>query len=134
MRRSFKKILSHRQFVCSAIVPSLFYGCYLAFVSLSPFLYQTHFYLSMMGYAANVFIVIMSFSITSLGYRYLSQWFDPIAIMKGAFALLMVSLGVLFCWQSYIGLTLGLCCFLMSFVQPLYVYARVSGPKKMLDR
>ena len=113
--RLLKKILSHRQFVCSAIVPSLLYGCYLAFVSLSPFLYQTHFHLSMMGYAVNVFIVIMSFSITSLGYRYFGQWFEPIAMIKGAFVLLLVSLGVLFCWQSYIGLTLGLCCFVMSF-------------------
>ena len=62
----YKKLFASSMFVGAASVPSLLYGCYMAFVALSPFIYMNKFHLSVTHYTLNQMAVIASFAITSV--------------------------------------------------------------------
>lgn len=62
---NYKTLLASQTFLCAAIVPSMLYGCYMAFIAISPFIYIEILQLSMIAYTLNTAIVVFSFAIIS---------------------------------------------------------------------
>ena len=61
----YKTLFSSRLFLAAAAVPSLLYGCYMAFVTVAPFLYMKALRLSMFDYTLNQAIVVATFAVVS---------------------------------------------------------------------
>lgn len=62
---AYKTLLFSPLFLSLAIVPSLLYACYMAFVAIAPFIYMKAFTLSMFSYIAHQASVIAAFVISS---------------------------------------------------------------------
>lgn len=75
--QQYKMLVSNATFVCASIVPSLLYGCYLAFVAIAPFLYMKTFGLSMLSFTLNQAIVLVVFTITSFMAGKIIDFFGP---------------------------------------------------------
>lgn len=60
-----KTLFTSAQFISAASVPSLLYGCYMAFVAIAPFIYINKFKLSLATYIVHQSLVIASFAIAS---------------------------------------------------------------------
>jgi DHA1 family bicyclomycin/chloramphenicol resistance-like MFS transporter len=61
----YKKLFSNPFFLSAAAVPSLQYGCYMAFVAIAPFIYQEVFELPMFSYILHQGAIIFAFAMTS---------------------------------------------------------------------
>ncbi len=64
--QDYKRLLNSLEFIFSSLVPSLFYGCYVAFVASGPFLYMETFKLPILIYACHQAVIVGVFSIVSL--------------------------------------------------------------------
>ncbi|WP_039459312.1 multidrug effflux MFS transporter [Candidatus Jidaibacter acanthamoebae] len=62
----FRAILSSTVFISTAVIPSLLYGCYIAFVAIAPFLYMKTFKLGILTYTIHQGIIAAAFALTSL--------------------------------------------------------------------
>ncbi|MBA8666497.1 multidrug effflux MFS transporter [Holosporaceae bacterium 'Namur'] len=62
----FKAVLSSTVFISAAVIPSLLYGCYIAFVAIAPFLYMQTFKLGILTYTIHQSIIAAAFALTSL--------------------------------------------------------------------
>lgn len=61
----YKTLLTSSKFMMAAAVPSLLYGCYMAFVAIGPFIYMQTMELSMLIYTINTAFVVACFAIIS---------------------------------------------------------------------
>lgn len=61
----YRKLFSSPLFLSAAAIPSLLYGCYMAFVAIAPFLYRESFGLPMLNYTLHQGAVVAVFAITS---------------------------------------------------------------------
>ncbi|NQY42321.1 MAG: MFS transporter [Legionellales bacterium] len=59
-------LLTHKKFLCAAIIPSFLYSSYIVFVTISPFIYMHIFELNIFDYILNITIVVFSFVIVSI--------------------------------------------------------------------
>lgn len=64
--KSYKALLSSFRFLSAAIVPSLLYTSYIAFVALAPFLYMKTFGLNIVDYTLHQATIVSTFSLVSL--------------------------------------------------------------------
>lgn len=73
----YKTLLLNSPFLCASIVPSLLYGCYLAFVAVAPFLYMKSFGLDILLYTLHQATILVAFSITSFFAGAIIEWLNP---------------------------------------------------------
>lgn len=66
MIKDYKRLLANRTFLVAALIPSLLYGAYLAFITCASFLYMETFSLPIMTYTLHQSLIIASFSLTSI--------------------------------------------------------------------
>ncbi len=61
----YKTLITSPRFIIAAAIPSLLYGCYMAFVAISPFIYMQTMGLSMFAYTMNTALVVTCFAFAS---------------------------------------------------------------------
>lgn len=61
---SYKKIITSGKFFIASSIPSILYGCYMAFIALSPFIYLNH--INMFLYTMHIAMVVFCFAASSL--------------------------------------------------------------------
>lgn len=113
--KDYKQLYSSTLFVCSAAIPSLLYGCYMAFVAVAPFIYMQEFGLNIFTYTLHQGSVAAAFALTS-------AFAARITDLLGAKKVVMLALGVaifgsvymLFATYIYL-ITLSMCIFCVGF-------------------
>lgn len=63
---SYRKLVTSSTFLTASLVPSLLFSAYMVFIASSAFLYRETFELSLFQFVIHFFIVVASFSVTSL--------------------------------------------------------------------
>ena len=63
--KDYKKLLSSPVFLGAAAMPSLSYGCYMAFVAIAPFIYMQVFKLDILLYTFHQAVIVFVFSLAS---------------------------------------------------------------------
>jgi len=87
--QDYRKMLGSALFLVAAAVPSLLYGCYMAFVAIAPFLYMQVFDMSIFLYTLHQAVIIAVYAITSLYAGKISQRYPVVVVIWGALALLV---------------------------------------------
>lgn len=62
---NYKILFTSSKFMMAAAIPSLLYGCYMAFVAIGPFIYMQTMKLSMLIYTTNIAFIVACFAIVS---------------------------------------------------------------------
>jgi MFS transporter, DHA1 family, multidrug resistance protein len=110
-----KKCITNVEFMVSAIMPSLLYGCYLVFVSIAPFIYMQTMKLTMIMYVVNQAIIIAVFAIGSLLIGALIKKLGRKKIIIISSLLLAMSICLLLIAHTPIRLTIAMSLFSLSF-------------------
>jgi MFS transporter, DHA1 family, multidrug resistance protein len=111
----YKKIFSNPSFLSAAAVPSLQYGCYMAFVAIAPFIYQEAFELTMFSYILHQGAIIFAFAITSAVSGKVTEIIGTRKLLSSAFCLsFMGSMIMLFSRNSFM-LTASMSLFSIGF-------------------
>ncbi|OJX10540.1 MAG: hypothetical protein BGO77_03040 [Caedibacter sp. 37-49] len=143
--QDYMKLFNSLEFMFSSLVPSLFYGCYVAFITSAPFLYMKTFNLPIFTYACHQALIIGIFSGVSLfstqfvkhfGKKHCIIWGVSMAIISISilntcnlfelnYPLLITGCMVVFC----IGFAL---CYPLIFTISLELFPTIKGPASSL--
>lgn len=93
--KDYKKLLNSFGFISSSSVPSLFYGCYVAFIASGPFLYMETFKLSIYTYACHQAVIVAVFSIVSLISNYIVKYFGKRRCIMWSIRMALMSISML---------------------------------------
>ena len=123
--QDYKILITSPKFIIAATVPSLLYGCYMAFVAISPFIYMQTMGLDMLIYTINTSFIVACFALASF---FSSQITDLLGVRKTLiFALVMQLIGtILMCFaRKPIHLTSSMSIFSIGFalIYPI-IFAR----------
>ena len=113
--QDYKILITSPKFIIAATVPSLLYGCYMAFVAISPFIYMQTMGLDMLIYTINTSFIVACFALASF---FSSQITDLLGVRKTLiFALVMQLIGtILMCFaRKPIHLTSSMSIFSIGF-------------------
>lgn len=121
----YKTLITSSKFIIAAIVPSLLYGCYMAFIAISPFIYMQTMGLDIFIYTINTSFIVACFALASF---FSSQITDLLGVRKTLiFALVMQLVGtILMCFaRKSIHLTSSMSIFSIGFalIYPI-IFAR----------
>lgn len=112
---NYGRILTSRKFLQAASSPSLLYGGYIAFVSLSPFLYCHTFSLTPESYILNLGLIVGSFTLTSISSKRITSALGEQKTIYLSLVLFLLSPLMITIRAHYIFLTLGMSLFSVGF-------------------
>ena len=131
----YKKLLSSKIFLSTAITPSLIYACYVCFIALAPFLYMQTFKLTNIQYALHQFVII---AVNSLLNVFSHKFTSSVGIKNALYtSMVMAFIGLIiliFARNPYL-LTLGMTIFAGSspilypiiFSRSMEVFPEIKG-------
>lgn len=121
----YKKLLSSPLFLSWAAIPSILYGCYLAFVAIAPFIYMEKFGMSMFAYTLNQGAVIAAFALASVVSGKTTAKLGVGSTLATAFALSLAGSGLMLGAQGSLMLTSSMSLFSVGFalIYPI-IFAR----------
>ncbi len=133
--KNYKKLLSSLVFICAASMPSLSYGCYMAFVAIAPFIYMQTFNLDILSYTYHQAVIVFIFSLTSF---FAGKIISILGVRKSIHISLVIYMGssffMLFAWSPY-SLTISSCIFSIGaailypiiFARSVEIFPEIKG-------
>jgi DHA1 family bicyclomycin/chloramphenicol resistance-like MFS transporter len=131
----YKKLLSSCTFIGAASMPSLSYGCYMAFVAIAPFIYMQVFDLDILVYTFHQAIIVFSFSLVSYFSHDITKllgikktiYLSLLCYILGSFLMIMA-------WSPY-SLTIFNCIFCIGaailypivFAESVEIFPEIKG-------
>ncbi len=133
--KDYKKLLSSVVFIGAASMPSLSYGCYMAFVAIAPFIYMKIFELDILYYTCHQAVIVFVFSFTSFIANKITSRIGitrSIHISLGCY--IVGSFLMLFAWSPY-SLTIFNCIFSIGaavlypiiFARSVEIFPEIKG-------
>ncbi|AIF81366.1 drug resistance transporter [endosymbiont of Acanthamoeba sp. UWC8] len=121
----FKAILSSTVFISAAAIPSLLYGCYIAFVAIAPFLYMQTYKLDILTYTIHQGIIVAAFALTSFISSSITNMLGvKKSIYLGLFLILISSTMIpVIPSENYLTLMMAVFCIGFAILYPL-IFAR----------
>lgn len=133
--KDYKKLLSSFVFLGAAAMPSLSYGCYMAFVAIAPFIYMQVFNLDILTYTYHQAVIVFFFSLTSFfAGRIISILGVKRSINISLVVYMVSSILMLFAWSPY-SLTISSCIFSIGaailypivFARSVEIFPEIKG-------
>lgn len=116
----YKRLLLSQKFMANSLLPSVLYGCYIAFISCASFLYIETFRLSIMAYALHQAAIICAFISMNLFTPWLNDKFKKVKCLLIGINLctiglvFLVSISLIIPYSPYL-ISLGMMVFCMGF-------------------
>jgi DHA1 family bicyclomycin/chloramphenicol resistance-like MFS transporter len=138
--KDYKKLFSSMVFLGAAIVPSISYGCYMAFVAIAPFIYMQVFGESILVYTMHQAIIVFSYSFVSYFVKFITKKLGMVrAIYFSLFFYILGSVAIFFSWSAYT-LTLFYCVFCVGaaviypiiFSHSVEIFPEIKGASSSL--
>jgi DHA1 family bicyclomycin/chloramphenicol resistance-like MFS transporter len=111
----YRKLLSNPFFLSAAAIPSLQYGCYMAFVAMAPFIYREAFGLTMLSYTLHQGAVVAAFAIASAFSGKIMQRIGATKTLISALFLSLTGSIIMLCAENSFILTLSMSLFSIGF-------------------
>lgn len=133
--KDYKKLISSPVFIGAASMPSLSYGCYMAFVAIAPFIYMQTFDLDILSYTYHQAVIVFVFSVTSF---FAGRIIYILGLRRSIHISLIIYMGssffMLFAWSPY-SLTISNCIFSMGaavlypiiFARSVEIFPEIKG-------
>lgn len=121
----YKKLMTSSLFLSGASIPSILYGCYLAFVAIAPFIYMDRFAMSMFSYTLSQGAVIAAFALSSAVSGKITNRFGVKTTLTAAFALALSGSVAMLTANRSMMLTVSMSLFSIGFalIYPI-IFAR----------
>lgn len=133
--KDYKKLLSSLVFLGAAAMPSLSYGCYMAFVAIAPFIYMQTFNLDILTYTYHQAVIVFLFSLTSF---FAGRIISILGVRRSIYISLIIYMGssffMIFSWSPS-SLTVFSCMFSIGaavlypiiFARSIEIFPEIKG-------
>lgn len=111
----YKQLITNTPFLVVASLPSLLYGCYLAFVMMSPFIYIHTLGLNLLTYSFHMSTVVASFSLTSVFAARITEYLGVKRTLTIAFSLQLAGPLLMCCIHHVAPFTINMSIFSIGF-------------------
>lgn len=131
----YKQLLSSCVFIGAASMPSLSYGCYMAFVAIAPFIYMQVFDLDILMYTLHQAIIVFTFSLVSYFAHNITNLLGiKKTIYLSLFCYTLGSFLMIVAWSPY-SLTIFNCIFCIGaailypivFAESIEIFPEIKG-------
>ena len=112
---NYRRLLSSSLFLSAAIIPSLFYGCYISFVAVAPFIYMQVFEVGMLMYTLHQGVIVLFFAITSMYSSQIIQLLGKKRALHLALFVAGVGSGLMFYLNTIGAITFAMSLFSVGF-------------------
>lgn len=133
--RDYKYIVANFYFLSASSVPSLLYGCYMAFVAIAPFVYMEVFGLTLINYTLHQAVIVATFALTSFFGGSITDFFGTKKTIWTALAITIIGSSLMLLSSGPYSLSASACFFSIGsallypiiFAHSIDIYPELRG-------
>ena len=111
----YRTLIINTKFIIAASVPSILYGCYMAFVAIGPFVYTQTLSLSMFDYTINMAAIVACFALSSFMASKITNALGKKKTFLASLGIQLIGAALMYFTKTAIYLTISMSIFALGF-------------------